>query len=63
MSQNLFDDLATLRTRQWVYFIREKPGDRADEQENRARSKVPSAYGEMSAACDVTRTGLRVANA
>jgi hypothetical protein len=40
-----------------------KPGDRADEQENRTRSKVPSVYGEMSAACDVTRTGLRVANA
>ena len=31
-------------------------GDRADEQENRTRSKVPSAYGKMSAACDVTQT-------
>ena len=41
----------------------EKPGDRADEQENRTRSKVPSAYGEMSVAYDVTRNGLRVANA
>ena len=34
-----------------------------DEQENRTRSKVPSAYGEMSVAYDVTRNGLRVANA
>ena len=41
----------------------EKPGDRADEQENRTRSQVPSAYGETSAARDVMRTGLRVANA
>ena len=37
--------------------------NRMDEQENRTRSKVPSAYGEMSVAYDVTRNGLRVANA
>ena len=37
--------------------------NRMNEQENRTRSKVPRAYGEMSVAYDVTRNGLRVANA